>query len=368
MTEEQQQKKFLNRALAAIIATVAVVLLVLLVGAVIEVLILVFAGTVIGLYLKVASRWAARRTRTPRRVALGGILLFLVAVLGLFIVLVAPSVLREVSNLGAEVERAVRGLEALLQESPEGQRILLEIQEFLGGLRENEQVGSIIQQTVVEALSAFTSTLGALASVVVILMIALYVSVEPSLYSKGLLRLLPLSRRARAKEIFGKLEHVLSWWFVGQSISMLILGTTTTIFLVILDVPLAFLLGLLTAVMTFVPNLGPLLAGIPTVIMALAQGPTTALYVLIFVIILQNVEGFFITPTIHRRIIALPPALILCVQLILASLIGFIGVFVAMPIVAVGMVLVRTLYVEDFLGDRLEEDVKKPPPDEAVEP
>jgi len=108
-------------------------------------------------------------------------------------------------------------------------------------------------------------------------------------------------------------------------------------------------LDVVTALMTFIPNFGPLIAAVPALLLAFSVSPMTGVYVLILLLVIQNLEGAFITPIIHRNMIALPPALIISVQVLLAAGVGFIGLLVAMPLVAVTMVLVERLYVEDVL-------------------
>jgi len=112
-------------------------------------------------------------------------------------------------------------------------------------------------------------------------------------------------------------------------------------------------LGAFTAIMTFIPNLGPIIAAIPTLGIALTVSVDTAIYVLIFYTILQSIEGYFITPMIHRRAINVPPVLIITVQFLIFYLVGFLGVLLAMPLIGCVMVLVKRLYIEDILGDQL---------------
>lgn len=149
----------------------------------------------------------------------------------------------------------------------------------------------------------------------------------------------------------------IQWWLVGQLISMLILGTITTLGLWLMGMPYSLVLGIFTAFMTFIPNLGPILAGVPTLLVALTVSPAMAFYVAIFYIIIQSIEGYFITPMIHREAINVPPVLIITIQFLLYYLIGIIGVFVAMPLVACVMILIQRVYVEEILGDSMDKDV-----------
>ncbi len=110
-----------------------------------------------------------------------------------------------------------------------------------------------------------------------------------------------------------------------------------------------------------IPNLGPVLAFIPALLVALSEGMMKALYVSIFYLIVQNIEGNFLTPMIQRKFIHVPPVLILSIQVLLMTLIGFLGILLAMPLLACIMVLVQMLYVEDVLGDRMDRPVDQLP-------
>jgi predicted PurR-regulated permease PerM len=106
--------------------------------------------------------------------------------------------------------------------------------------------------------------------------------------------------------------------------------------------------------LTFIPNIGPVLSVIPAALLALSQDPIKALYVVILYIIVQIIESNLITPMIERNTIKLPPALTITLQLILSVFVGGLGLVLATPLVAAGMVLVQMLYIEDVLGDDIE--------------
>jgi predicted PurR-regulated permease PerM len=140
----------------------------------------------------------------------------------------------------------------------------------------------------------------------------------------------------------------------GQLIPMAFLGVVAFVGLSILGVPLALPLALLTAVLTVIPNVGPIIAMAAPALLAFAEDPKRALYVVIFYTILQTVEGYLITPMAQQKVISLPSALLLTSQVLLAVLFGFYGLALAAPLTAVLMVLVKELYVEDVLQDPVE--------------
>ena len=135
---------------------------------------------------------------------------------------------------------------------------------------------------------------------------------------------------------------------------MSINGMLTFLGLWLLDIPFAIPLGIIAGLMSFVPNIGPLVAGVPAVTIALAQSPAQALYILILYVAVQNLDGFIVSPFIQKRAVSIPPVLIITSQLLLAVLFGFLGILLAVPLVAVVSVLVKMIYVEVILGRKVD--------------
>lgn len=192
---------------------------------------------------------------------------------------------------------------------------------------------------------------GVVANVVFVLFIALFFVGDPTDYVEGALSLVPRSYRPRALEILTRLENTLRAWFIGQMISMTMLGTM--IFLldaVILDLPSPLALGVIAGVMEFVPNFGSILSVVPAVLVALAKDPGLVPWVIVAYIGTQQVQSNLIMPRIMARQIELPAATVLMAQLIAAALFGFLGLLLAVPLTVVVMVLTREIYVRDALN------------------
>lgn len=183
------------------------------------------------------------------------------------------------------------------------------------------------------------------------LFIGLFLAYDPQTYRNGLVRLIPIKKRKRAQEVLDEVTSTLRWWLVGKFFSMAIIGFFTTIGLWLLGVPLAITLGLIAAILTFVPNLGAILATLPAVLIAASQDLDKAFYVVILYIVIQTVESNVITPTIQEKTISLPPALTISAQLLMAILVGGLGLVLATPLTAMLVVLLRMLYIEDVLNE-----------------
>jgi predicted PurR-regulated permease PerM len=140
-------------------------------------------------------------------------------------------------------------------------------------------------------------------------------------------------------------------WLLTKLLLMVVIGVAVAIGLTLLKVPGAFVLGLVAALLTFIPNFGPFLAAAPAVLLGLAQGPQTALYVVLLYLGVQVVESYVLEPVLAKKVVDLPPALTLTMQIVMGVLLGAVGLAVATPLTAAGVVLIRRLYVEDVLGD-----------------
>lgn len=220
--------------------------------------------------------------------------------------------------------------------------------QWLLGRAEPDQLadgGAIVDQ----ATGVLLSTISALAAFLIILFVGLYVAAQPALYQRGLRRLVPVAGRQRADEVLLEVVSVLRWWLIGKVLSMVLVGVLTTVGLWWLDVPLALTFGLLAAALTFIPNFGPVLSVVPPALLALADDPTRAAYVVALYLAIQMVESYAVTPLIQRRTVSMPPALTILAQLVLGILVGGIGVAVATPLTAAVMTMVRMWYVEDLL-------------------
>jgi predicted PurR-regulated permease PerM len=343
---------FAKKVAVAVSITLALLIVVLLVWYGRTVMLLVFAGILVGIFLQWGKRGLMRYLRLPGFVALALLLLFLIAVFGVMLGFMVPIVIEQAFELARAIPEAIDkargwlyrfGWERLLPTASDSQENAGEM--LLGENREE------MMDALKDIVGIFSTTFGAFFGMVVIMVIGIYISADHGLYIQGVLRLLPERRRPRAIEVMGSLAHVLRWWLLGQSVSMLILGSTVFVGLRAIGIPNAMVLAVFTAIMTFIPNLGPLIAFIPIALTTMTVGTVELVYVGIFYLFIQNLEGFFITPMIHRKVITMPPVLILATQVLLFELAGFLGVLLAVPLLACAMVLTKLLYIEDVLDD-----------------
>ena len=177
-----------------------------------------------------------------------------------------------------------------------------------------------------------------------------YLAARPALYVGGVARLFSPRYRARVRDTMRELGSTLGWWLTGKGISMALIGALNGLGLWLLGVPAPIALGLITAFFTFIPNFGPLLSLVPAALLALTIGPTVALYVALLHFGIQFVESYLVTPLVQQRTVALPPALTLGVQLLCGVLFGPLGLVLAAPLAAAGMVVVHRFVPWEMRG------------------
>ena len=191
-----------------------------------------------------------------------------------------------------------------------------------------------------------TQTVAGFVGFVLIVFLSIYLAADPDLYRRGALALLPARRRAQGAEVMDRIAMVLRRWLVTQLIAMATIGTVTTIALLILDVKAAFALGLLAGLFEFIPTVGPLLSAVPAVAMAFLDSPEKALIVAGLYVGIQFLENHILIPLLMKGGMDLPPALTVITQALLALVFGFLGLMVAVPLLATIMVTVQVLYVQ----------------------
>ncbi|MCC2954524.1 AI-2E family transporter [Massilia sp. IC2-477] len=310
-----------------------------------DALLLIFACILCAILLYKLSEIMARRLHMNRKLALTIVVVALLAIIGLGSWAMAPQISEQSTKLAKEVPAAVERLKTSVEQHPLMKRIVAE-------LPPPEQVVKQMGNMVPNAGLFFGGVIGALGNVVIILFVGIYFAASPHTYTTGVIRLIPKPRRSRAREVQQELGNTLASWLLGKGASMLIVGVATSIGLSLLGVPLALILGIIAGLLDFIPYLGPIMAGIPAVLLALSISPDLALYTVLLFVGIQLVEGYLLQPLIEAKAVDMPPALVIVMQLIFGTLFGFAGVALATPLAAGLSVLVKMLYIEDVLGDR----------------
>ena len=203
-------------------------------------------------------------------------------------------------------------------------------------------------------LFGFLSSVGTVvAGLVLIIFLAIYIGAEPQLYHDGLMHLFPHRARRRAGEVLTEMATVLRKWLVVQLIAMVVIGSVTTVAMLLLGVKAAFALGFIAGLLEFIPTVGPILAAVPAIAMGFVDGPEKAVVVIVAYWGIQFLENNLLIPWLMRGGMDLPPALTLVAQGLMTLVFGFLGLMVAVPLTAAILVPIKMLYVRDVVGDEM---------------
>jgi predicted PurR-regulated permease PerM len=341
---------FASRVLLASGIVVLVVLVLTLLWYATDVLLVIFAGVLLAVLIRAPVDWLAEHTRLSERWSLALVfVVMLVALLGLGM-WVAGDVFEQSQQLAVEFPKSVAEAERWIARHPVGQWLL----ETLPKTRDRD--AALMLRVSGFAYTAFHTIFYS----TVLLFVTLYLVMHPRLYIQGLLRLIPIPRRPRMAEVIGATGYTLRWWLIGTLVRMTIVGLLTFAGLWFLNVPLALLLAILAFLLNFVPYFGPIFASVPGILIALLQGPEHAGYVALMYFIVQQVDAFILSPISYEWTVYLPPVVTLLSEVLLFAMVGAVGIALATPLVAVVLVWIKMLYVEEVLGDRL------PTPDDEM--
>lgn len=363
---------------AALLAGVYIALKLLWVGR--SVFLIGFFGVLLGIVLA-AGVDRLERYRVPRGV--GAVLLVLLvfgALTGLGL-LTAPQISRQMGELRQQVPEAIDRVERWVQQRGGGVAEIIQAAADTSsqasdtarqqgdtsgaagraGQRQDAPEEVDLRKGLAQQLagfgqtffSVFSSTVAVLGGLIIMLFVAIFVAVDPGLYHRGLMHLFPHRSRRRAGEVLSATATTLRRWLLMQMVAMLVIGTVTTVVLLLLDVKAAIALGILAGLLEFIPYVGPILSAVPAIAMALVDGPEKAIYVAIAYTAIQQLEGVVLQPLLMKEGLELPPVMTILGQALFSLVFGFLGLLLAVPMLATVMVPVKLLYVRDVVGDEM---------------
>lgn len=334
MSARQRDLEFLRRVLIA--AGIAVLLAAI--WALSDILLLVFGAVLFAVVLRTIARPIEEQLDISPRTAL------LLAVVALASIVVAVAL-----SVGPELVRQMRGVVDRLPQAIE------QLAAELGFASPSEIVTSPGPATSLGALAsrlaAWGSTVfGGLASLVLVLVGGLYIAADPKMYRAGALKLVPAAVQPQGEAVIDTAGEALSLWLKGQVLAMLLVGVLTAVGLWVAGVPSPFALGLIAGLAEFVPFVGPIVAVIPALVIAASESPHLVAWVLAVYFVVQQLEGYVITPVIADRMVSIPPAVALFAVFAMGVLFGPLGLLFAVPLAIVLDVTIRRLYVHELLG------------------
>jgi len=302
-----------------------------------------FAGVLVAVLMRGIAQAVHRWTRLPIGMSLIAAILLAVLVTGGACILFGRMVESQTGQLVQSVPEGMAHMKDQLSKTDQGRWLLAH----------QSQASAYAGLAAQKAATMLTISLSALAGIILMVATGLFLAFQPSLYVSGLVSLVPPPRRARAREVLEELGYELRRWMLGQGLVMLIVGAILTIGLAIIHNQFALALGLLSALVTFVPYLGALLAGSIAILASIQQGEHVLGWTVLLYLVVYLFEGYCITPLVQRGTVELPPALIIIAQLAAGVVFGLLGLVFAAPLLVTILVLVKMLYLRDTLGDEV---------------
>jgi predicted PurR-regulated permease PerM len=307
-------------------------------------LILAFGGILFAVFLRGLAGKLQTATGAGMGLSLaivGAILLALVVLAG---VLIGPSIADQMGQLGDTLSKAWSQLRSYLEQTGWGKRLLESASESVG------QGGTVMSV----ATTALARVADAVFALVLVLVAGVYFAIAPKTYTEGFVRLFPKPHHERGRQVLDAVGGALWLWLLGQFALMVVVGVITAVGLFVIGVPLALALGLIAGLLEFVPFLGPIVAAIPVLLVALTVGTDTFLYAGLLFVAIQQIESNVLEPMVQRKAVSLPPVLILFAAIAFTLLFGIAGAIIATPLLVVIIVCVKMLYMHDALEERVE--------------
>jgi len=194
--------------------------------------------------------------------------------------------------------------------------------------------GTQILNSVGRVTAAVTSVVGTVTNMAMMLVLAIFIAAEPRMYERGVAWMLPLAEREHFYVTAAKIGSVLRRLMAGRLLGMAVEGVGTWILLSLGNVPMAALLGILTGLLAFLPNIGAIVSGALIILVGFSAGADIGLYAIFVYFVVQMVDGYLIVPMVAKRAVDLAPALVLGAQILFGALFGILGLALADPIIA----------------------------------
>ncbi|MEA3398775.1 MAG: AI-2E family transporter [Patescibacteria group bacterium] len=311
-----------------------------------EILAVLFVALIIASAVGPWVDWMQKR-KIPRGLGIIFIYFILFAVIGAVVYLIIPPIIEQINELANSspqiLEKVISGFEFLKQYSSE-YGILDNIKENLGSISSN------LQGAAGGVFSTVSGIFGSIFSFFLVLVITFYMVVEENAVKKIIWSTVPKKQQVYVMQLIGRMQKKIGLWLRGQLILSLIIFTLTYIGLLILGVKYALVLALIAGLTEFVPYLGPMLAAIPAIFLALMQAPMLALFVVALYYIIQLVESNIIVPKLMQKVVGLNPVVSIAVILIGFKVGGIAGAVLSVPVAtAIGV------FISDMFEIRVQE-------------
>jgi predicted PurR-regulated permease PerM len=333
-----------------VLIVIGLVALALAVRSLSGVLLLAFAAVLVAVILRALADRLVRHGRVPPRWSL--------TVAGLIILVIVAAAL---ALFGAQMRVQIAGLFEQLPMALNRIARELGLGDVTGQLTDRIDLGT--GGAVVARLAGIgTMLLGALADFMLVVIAGVFIAASPTVYREGLIKLFPTSQHERIRSSLDASGEALKLWLAAQLMAMTFVGVSAALGLWLIGVPSPFALGLIAALLDFIPFIGPILGALPAVLIASTVDGSTALWTILLFVLIQQIEGNVVFPLAQHRMASMPPALALFAIVAAGVLFGPLGVTLGFPLAVVAFVLVKKLYVRETLGEATEVPGEKETP------
>lgn len=311
-----------------------------------QALLLVFAAVVFATALNSLVR-RLQRAGLKRSGAVALSIIVFVLLLLVFIGLIVPPFISQFQQL---VELVPKGLDNLQNRFQDMQGMIPGYSQYLPGVDDLiRQIQPLAARVAGNFFSWFSNALAIVINLLLVVILTVMFLINPQPYRRGFVLLFPSFYRRRADQILSLCEIALVNWIGGILINMVVIGTVSGIGLLVLRVPLVLANALLAGLLEAIPNVGPTLSVIPPVAIALIEDPVKAGAVVVLYIVIQQLEQYLLVPFVMSKQLSMLPAVTLLSQVIFAIFFGFLGLFLAIPLVIVGQIWLQEVLVKDIL-------------------
>ncbi|QPH38602.1 AI-2E family transporter [Pedobacter endophyticus] len=299
------------------------------------ILLLVLAGVLMAIYFHGCAGLLHRWLKIPYKFAVLASVLLNLVLLSAFFWFVGARLQAQVAELSQTLPGTINHAKDWLKQAPLGDKVL-----------DYFDLSSDSAKTIAVAKQFFSSSFGILSDVYIIVLLGLFFTAGPAEYKTGIIKLLPLKAKAKGNELLEEISKVLKNWIKGQLFGFVFIGVLSGVGLLIIGMPLILTLALVAGLMNFIPNFGPIIALVPAVLLALMEGTTTALIVVCLYTGIQIVQSAVTQPLIQKKMVDIPPALVIFGQVAMGILAGFWGILLATPVIIIIIALTNKLYIE----------------------
>jgi predicted PurR-regulated permease PerM len=316
-----------------------------------QVVLLLFAAVILATILNRVVR-RLQRSRVKRGFAIAITIVILLAVIIGFFALVVPSIVEQLQQLVDLLPQVPQRLSTWFErlQSVVPGSMLEQIQQFQGLENLTQQAQTWISRLLNNFIVFLNNSLSAVLSILLFLVLTIMLLANPPQYRRIFIFAFPAFYRRRVDEIISECETSLVGWIKGTLIAMAVIGVVSFIGLTILGVPLPFVNATLAGLLEFIPNVGPTLSVIPPAILALLDAPWKSPAVILLYIAIQQFESLVLVPLIMKQEVNLLPVFTILAVVVFASLFGFLGLLLAIPLLIVVQIWLKEVLVKDILN------------------